>query len=202
MRTKGTTKKNGKGRNGNGAKKGRPSYYDEETTPNIAFEVCLLFGAIDAELCKVLGIKEPTLYEWKKKYPDFADAIKRGKDLYDSTNVEATLLKKAEGYEYTKKLYRFSKKKMQMVAYEETVYVAPDITAIIFFLTNRNPERWKHVNRTITTGAVQHNHKHTGEVKIDDSAERAAKVARILRESGAVFSFEPGSDSGSKATSH
>ena len=56
-------------------------------------------GATDAEIAAHIGISRDTLYSWKKKYPDFSDALKRGKEVVD-IEVENALLKRAMGYEY------------------------------------------------------------------------------------------------------
>jgi hypothetical protein len=56
--------------------------------------------------------------------------------------VEITLLKKALGYTYKETVSTNVKGKLKNVRL--TKRVLPDMTAIIFWLTNREPERWKH----------------------------------------------------------
>lgn len=46
-----------------------------------------------------MGISTSTLYGWKKKYSEFSEALKRGKEIIDR-EVENALLKRALGYEY------------------------------------------------------------------------------------------------------
>ena len=50
-------------------------------------------------LLKKIGIHRDTLNEWKKKYSDISDTLKRGKEVVD-LRVENALLKRALGYEY------------------------------------------------------------------------------------------------------
>ncbi|WP_270660628.1 HNH endonuclease [Enterococcus thailandicus] len=57
-------------------------------------------GLTDEQIAEKIGIRRPTLYDWKKKYSDISDALKRGKEVVDR-QVENALLKRALGYEYT-----------------------------------------------------------------------------------------------------
>ena len=54
-------------------------------------------GLTDEEIAKNIGISRSTLSEWKKKYPDISDTLKKGKEIVDK-EVEESLLKKAKGY--------------------------------------------------------------------------------------------------------
>lgn len=67
--------------------RGRKSSYKPEHAEQ-AYKQCLL-GAVDAELIECLGISETTLYEWKKRYPEFREAIRRGKEQADSDVAHA-----------------------------------------------------------------------------------------------------------------
>ena len=49
-------------------------------------------GLRDEDIAKKLGISKDTFYEYKKMFPDFSDAIKRGKAPIDF-EVENKLLK-------------------------------------------------------------------------------------------------------------
>lgn len=61
-------------------------------------------GLTDEQIAYNMGIKRQTLYDWKKKYPDISDALKRGKEVVDR-QVENALLKRALGYEFEEKTY-------------------------------------------------------------------------------------------------
>ena len=54
-------------------------------------------GLIDEQIAEKCGITRSTLSEWKKKYPDISNALKKGKEIVDR-EVENALLKKAKGY--------------------------------------------------------------------------------------------------------
>ena len=46
-------------------------------------------GARDIDIAKKIGISKVTLYEWKKRFPEFAEALKKGKDEYDDDDLIA-----------------------------------------------------------------------------------------------------------------
>lgn len=93
-------------------------------------------GCTDAEIASNMGISRSTFYDWIAKYPDISDAVKKGRgmsvecienklfqaavgEVWEETEVAE---KWADGSEHVKR----TKKKL-----------APNVTAIIFYLKNR-----------------------------------------------------------------
>lgn len=97
-----------------------------------------MFGSTDEQLAEFLQVNIDTIYEWKKVHPEFSDVIKKGKDAFDSRQVETSLLKRALGY--TRTVERVTKQGDVLPCIEE---VPPDPVSCFFWLKNRNPERWK-----------------------------------------------------------
>ncbi|MBZ2200529.1 MAG: helix-turn-helix domain-containing protein [Lentilactobacillus hilgardii] len=62
-------------------------------------------GLTDEQIAHNVGIRRPTLYAWKNKYPDISDALKRGKEVVDR-EVENSLFKRATGYVTTDHQYK------------------------------------------------------------------------------------------------
>lgn len=56
-------------------------------------------GLTDEQIASNMGITRKTLAEWKTKYSDICDTLKRGKAVVD-IQVENALLKRALGYSY------------------------------------------------------------------------------------------------------
>lgn len=56
---------------------GRPTKYDKVNTPKLAYAMALA-GRTDDQISEFLEISRDTLYEWKKKYPEFSDALDEG----------------------------------------------------------------------------------------------------------------------------
>jgi len=108
---------------------------------NEQVEMLCKLGAIDREIADFLGISESTLNEWKKKYKHLSESIKRGKILADM-NVANSLYKKATGYK-TKaiKFAIFEGEITDQIEYDTDV--APDATACIFWLKNRQRSKWR-----------------------------------------------------------
>ena len=60
------------------AKVGRPTEYKTEYNEQV-YKLCLL-GADDKRIADFFDIRESTLNLWKKKHPEFMEAIKDGKE--------------------------------------------------------------------------------------------------------------------------
>lgn len=72
-------------------------------------------GLTDGQIAQNCNINRQTLYDWKKKYPDISDTLKKGKEVVDY-QVENALLKSA---------------------------LDGNTTAQIFWLKNRKPDKWR-----------------------------------------------------------
>ena len=104
-------------------------------------------GLVDEQIAENMGIHPSTLYEWKKKYPEINEALKKGKEVVD-IQVENALLKRAMGYKYTEVIKepvvdKETGKTKMVVVKEITKEVLPDVTAQIFWLKNRKPAEWR-----------------------------------------------------------
>lgn len=98
-------------------------------------------GLTDEQIAHNMGICRDTLYEWKKRFPDMADVLKKGKDAID-IEVENALLKRAMGYDYTETRTETTEDGMtKTVVTKKTM--PPDTTAQIFWLKNRRPAVWR-----------------------------------------------------------
>lgn len=65
-------------------------------------------GLKDEEIAGLIGISRQTLYDWKNKYPDIADALKLGKEIIDD-EVEEALIKTMMGYTVTETTFKMVK---------------------------------------------------------------------------------------------
>lgn len=131
-----------------------PRFADE------ARALCFVGATIEG-LCEYFGVGDKTLYRWRDKYPEFADALKQREKA--DNNVIGALYKRAIGYQTA-----VVTKEMQTFAYDEdgnevspssknahsvdrrlvvTKVVeaeeAPNPTAAIFWLKNRQRGHWK-----------------------------------------------------------
>lgn len=137
---------------------GRKGLYKEwlEADNLIRLEGWARNGLTDEMIAHNIGITTTTLYDWKKKYPQFAEAIKRGKEVVDIM-VENALLKSAMGYKYDEvvkeRIYNPETGESELIEVKRTTKdVAPNVTALIFWLKNRQSEKWrdtKNVNAAV-----------------------------------------------------
>lgn len=72
-------------------------------------------GLTDEQIASNCGVTATTLYDWKNRFPEISEALKKGKEVVDY-EVENALLKKA---------------------------MSGDITAAIFWLKNRRSNKWR-----------------------------------------------------------
>lgn len=124
---------------------GRKSSYKEEYA-NQALKLCLL-GATDKELAEFFSVSEQTLNKWKKDFPEFLESLKKGKSIADA-NVASKLYNRAIGYDYEEKHYETKQPKKDVPpelieAKRIKKHVPADTTAAIFWLKNRQPEKWR-----------------------------------------------------------
>lgn len=112
-------------------------------------------GLTDEQIYTNMGISYQTFYDWQKRFPEFREALKRGKAPVDQ-EVENALLKRARGYQYeetvteieevpTGKTDSNGRPIMKQVKHIRKVMktALPDTTAQIFWLKNRRPDRWR-----------------------------------------------------------
>lgn len=116
----------------------RPSKYKAEFAEQ-ARKLCLL-GATDAELAEFFEVSESTLNLWKKDHPEFSESIKKGKTQADA-DVADRLYQRAMGYEHPEVDIRVVSG--EIIKTDITKIYAPDPTAAIFWLKNRQKAKWR-----------------------------------------------------------
>ncbi|MFV0552260.1 MAG: hypothetical protein ACK5L6_10135 [Anaerorhabdus sp.] len=104
-------------------------------------------GMIELHVAKKLGISEATFSNYKNKYPGLLQLLNEAKVVPDQ-QVEDSLFKRAIGYSYeeeTRELMLNPKTMERELVVTKTVtkQVVPDVTAQIFWLKNRRPDKWR-----------------------------------------------------------
>ena len=124
---------------------GRPSKYNPKYHVPWAKSLAME-GKTDEEIADRLGIARSTLSKWKSENKEFAEALEIGKESADA-EVELSMYKRAIGYRYKEKkvIVQMDKDGNQMPARIETVEkeIVPDVTAQIFWLKNRKPDKYR-----------------------------------------------------------
>lgn len=126
---------------------GRPTLYKPEYDEQ-ARKLCLL-GATDAELGDFFEVSEDTINEWKKVHPNFSVSVKKGKTQADA-NVADRLYQRAMGYQHPD--VHVSNYQGDVTLTPITKEYAPDTTAAIFWLKNRQRTKWRDRTETEHSG--------------------------------------------------
>lgn len=121
-----------------GNKGGRKTLYKSEYNDQ-AYKLTLL-GAIDTELADFFGVNELTINRWKKAHKEFSKSIKEGKLMADA-NVTNRLYQRAMGFEHDSEEIKVVDHGVIRVKTRK-IY-PPDSVAAIFWLKNRQPDRWR-----------------------------------------------------------
>lgn len=128
----------------------RPSKYKSEYVEQ-AYKLCLL-GATDKELADFFEVDEATINRWKIDHKEFCESLKRGKIEADSI-VASKLFHRAIGYNH--KAVKFATHEGQITDQVEYVeHYPPDTTAAIFWLKNRQRDKWRDKTETEHSGNV------------------------------------------------
>ena len=106
-------------------------------------------GLTDEQIAHNMGISRSTLNQWKEKYSDISDTLKKGKEVVD-LQVENALLKRALGYHYDEVTTENGIETKRV-----TKEVIPDTTAQIFWLKNRRPDKWRDKQDLQVSGALE-----------------------------------------------
>jgi hypothetical protein len=117
------------------------------------------------EICSQTGISVETFYEWQKTKPEFSEHIKKAKCEFDNfiaSEAKRSLVKLIQGYTVQEKktvTVDTGKKdddgKPIVRIKEHSVtdkHYQPVAAAVIFALTNRDPENWKNRQTSEHTG--------------------------------------------------
>jgi len=117
-------------------------------------------GFSDKEIATYMNVSKTTVTTWKKKYPEFLASLKKAK-LTPDEKVKVSLFKRATGYSHPDIHIGSGGTITNIIKHHP-----PDVTACIFWLCNRQNDKWKR-NQSIT---------------IESPAETAKEIRGMLAE--------------------
>jgi transposase len=132
-------------------------------------------GYSQKEACKKAGVAEGTFYRWMDEDKEFRELVRNAQDEVriskaDVRMVEQSLLDVARGFEYEEVRTEYESRLVEDEQTGKKEYkpvikkqvrtqkrVVPNVEAIKFLLTNRDPEHWKNRIESAMTGDVNTN---------------------------------------------
>ncbi len=97
-------------------------------------------GATLFEIATELNVSLPTIFRWANQFPEFRDSIVLGRSEGGDRSVRS-LFERANGYTYEVEKIGFYKGRV--VRAKTWEHVPPDVTALSFWLRNRDPDHWR-----------------------------------------------------------
>ncbi|MEF3309500.1 transposase [Paenibacillus sp. GYB004] len=143
-------------------------------------------GLIEKQIAKNLDIAYSTFNLYKEKYPELLESLKVSKEEADYEVVNS-LYRRANGYEYDETTYEpqvdadgnpiLNEDGTPRLAVTKVVrkQVAPDTTAQIFWLKNRDPKNWRdrqHINHSGGVVSKVVDYSHLSDEELDKELER------------------------------
>jgi len=128
---------------------GRPSSYKPEYAAQ-ALSLCRL-GATIKDLADSFHVSESTVDKWRVDYPEFSRALKEGREESDA-KVADRLFSRAMGYSHPD--VHIAVHQGTVIKTEITKHYPPDTVACIFWLKNRQPAKWRDVQKIDHSGAI------------------------------------------------
>lgn len=123
---------------------GAPKKYDPKTFPKTA-RFLAQRGATLAEIADCFGVCTRTINRWQIEYPELQQAIDSGGGDMFNPRVERSLAERAMGYSVD--VEECFVVDGEVVKQTVRKHYPPDTTAGIYWTKNRDPERWRDVQR-------------------------------------------------------
>ena len=120
--------------------RGQPSKYDTHVKPRLAEIEKMAETMTDKQIAKAIGVHISTWCDYKNKYPELVEALKKGRERL-VRDLIGTLVRKAKGFQYSEK--KIIREKGVVVREEEYIKSSlPDVAALNLLLKNYNKENW------------------------------------------------------------
>src|SRR6266567_930734 len=168
---------------------GQPTRYEPAFCPR-ARRLALL-GLTDTEIADLFGISPDTLYEWRRRHPEFSDSLDAGKIEADAQVAEG-LYNRARGMSVPAvKIFQGTPEGGPVIV-PHREHLPPDVGAAKLWLSRRQPDKWKDRQEVNVTGTVaQRLAQMTPEERGAFARDLAEQARRRLIDAGVIIEHEP-----------
>ena len=176
-------------------KPGSPAHWKIDYTRQI-FWLSLL-GITELEMANVIGISIDLFNLWKRRHPDFLNALKAGKTEAEAVATHS-LFRSGVGYEheackffpnrvkeYDPKTGKLIKEYTKIIEHTYIKKYPPNVTALKTYLAAKRPDLWGDRSEVRHTGQIEHQ---------IDLSKMSKKQLKLLKKLGKVTQKEINSD--------
>ncbi len=115
--------------------------YSPNVHPRMIYRMRLI-GIQKTRIADIMLIRHATLERWLRDYPDAQEAWDQGGEHADAS-VARALFKRATGYKHKIEKVFYNARENEVTRVEMEEKFAPDTSAAIFWLSNRQGKHWK-----------------------------------------------------------
>lgn len=111
-------------------------------------------GKTNIQIAEIIGVHVRTIENWQGKNKDLLWAVKESKQIADEL-VEASLFSRAVGYSHKSVKIFFDRVSLKTIEHEVEEQYPPDVQAAMFWLKNRQPEKWREKSEIEHSGKLE-----------------------------------------------
>lgn len=125
---------------------GRPNKYETHVKPYLDDIKRWSLDKTEKQIAKLLGVGYSSWCDYKNKYSELSEAIKKGRgDLVD--DLKSVLIEKAKGFDYKEEKIIMERSDItgELITTRKEVYkkrALPDVAALNLLLKNYDSENW------------------------------------------------------------
>lgn len=121
-------------------KRGRPNKYETHVQPRLEEIQKMCQTMTEKQIAQTLDVSYSTFCEYKNKYPELVETIKKGRQELVK-ELKSSLIRKAKGFHFTeKKIIKENGKIVREEIYEKASL--PDVAALNLLLKNYDADNW------------------------------------------------------------
>jgi len=122
-------------------KAGRPPKYHPHFITMVEVLGTSLIGTTNVQLAGMFGVDSDTIAKWLQAHPKFSNTIIRAREMVDR-EIEEALFLRAKGYTHPEEKVFCAPRTGEIVVHHTTMRYPPDTKAGMFWLMNRNRDKW------------------------------------------------------------